>query len=125
MCGSSKQLNPSATGGILTANLASTPRKGEFIGLSNDDNYYVPGYLEQMVNELTWQEADLVVCQTLHSYGGWQVSAATLNETDLGAFIARRSLTEKVKWEGDDFRKADKRYIARLGEASRLSRSRH
>ena len=42
---------------------------GEFIGLSNDDNYYVPGYLEQIVNALA--DADIAMCEILHSYSGW------------------------------------------------------
>lgn len=45
--------------------------QGEWIGLSNDDNYYVPGFIEQMVNAGEEHGADLVLCETLHSYSGW------------------------------------------------------
>ena len=43
---------------------------GEVIGLQNDDNYLVPGFLEQMVWSIQ-DGAALVLCDTVHSYLGW------------------------------------------------------
>jgi predicted protein tyrosine phosphatase len=83
---------------------------GDFIGLSNDDNYYVPGYLEQMVNALESSGAELAMCSMLHSYWGWQQLEAG---HDLGSWIARRSLVDRTPWNGDDFF-YDDRYIAGL-----------
>ena len=40
--------------------------------MSNDDNYYVPGYFEQML--LSMNNVDLVMCQLLHSKAGWAVN---------------------------------------------------
>jgi hypothetical protein len=82
--------------------------RGEFIGMSNDDNYYVPGYLEQMV--LALENAELAICPFLHSYGGWRVSQAG---GDLGCWIARASLVRKVPWTGLDFT-SDKDYIREM-----------
>ena len=73
---------------------------GDYIGLSNDDNYYVPGYFEQMVGALRRADADLALCRMLHSYWGWQVLEAG---HDLGSWIAKRSLVARHPWQGDDF----------------------
>ncbi|MGZ5061243.1 MAG: glycosyltransferase [Usitatibacter sp.] len=73
---------------------------GELVGLSNDDNYYVPGYLEQMVNALQKEGADLAMCAMLHSYWGWRPLEPG---HDLGSWIARRVLVERTPWRGDHF----------------------
>ena len=65
---------------------------GELIGLSNDDNYYVPGYFEQMVGALQAENADLVMCRMLHSYWGWRMIDAG---NDLGSWLAKRELVER------------------------------
>jgi predicted protein tyrosine phosphatase len=68
--------------------------RGEYVGISNDDNYYVPGYLEQMVFALEHNNADLAICQILHSYSGWSV---TMAGGDLGCWIARKRLMERCQ----------------------------
>ena len=82
--------------------------RGEFISTSNDDNYYVPGYLEQMVNAL--RDADLAMCKLLHNYFAWEICPAG---TDLGSWIARAELIRKVPWKGDEFT-SDQDYIKTL-----------
>ena len=82
--------------------------QGEFIGLSNDDNYYVPGYLEQMLNAL--KNADVATCLIVHSYAGWQVVPAG---RDLGSWIARASLVRQIRWPGEHFT-ADADYLQKL-----------
>ncbi|HEY2629800.1 MAG TPA: glycosyltransferase, partial [Usitatibacter sp.] len=91
---------------------------GEMIGLSNDDNYYVPGYLEQMVNALEDEGSELVMCSMLHSYWGWkQLDAGH----DLGSWIARRDLVLRTPWSGDHFF-YDADYVALLKKnASKIS----
>jgi len=89
--------------------LALDACQGDYLGLSNDDNYYCPGYLEQMLFALQSQTADLAVCQVLHSYAAWSVSAGI----DLGCWIARRELVRKVPWPGEHFT-ADTSYIEAL-----------
>jgi hypothetical protein len=83
---------------------------GTLIGLSNDDNYYVPGYLEQMVNALQRDDADLVMCAMLHSYWGWKAIEAG---HDVGSWIARRELLRRTPWAGDGFF-YDAEYLALL-----------
>lgn len=89
--------------------------RGEWIGLTNDDNYYVPGYVEQMLGAAQDADADLVLCKCLHAYSGWQVVP---EGQDLGAWLARRELVKSTPWEGDDFT-ADKRYLLRLLDKAR------
>jgi hypothetical protein len=79
--------------------------RGEWIGLSNDDNYYVPGYIEQMV--YAGRNADLVMCEFLHSYHGWRASEPG---SDLGSWIARSDVVRRFPWPGVDFH-ADKIYL--------------
>ncbi len=73
---------------------------GELIGLSNDDNYYVPGYFEQMVNALEDTQAEIVFCGMLHSYWGWQKVEPG---HDVGSWIARRELVRRTPWTGEGF----------------------
>jgi hypothetical protein len=87
--------------------------RGEFIGLSNDDNYYVPGYLEQMVNAL--RDADLAMCKLMHNYFAWDICPAG---TDLGAWIGRAELVKKVPWKGEEFT-SDQDYIKALKAAAK------
>jgi hypothetical protein len=83
--------------------------RGDYIGLSNDDNYYVPGYIEQMLHAMG-DTADLVLCQLLHSHSGWKVDPPG---NDIGAWIARASLIRKVPWTGQDFA-SDRDYLVSL-----------
>ena len=84
--------------------------RGDFIGMSNDDNYYVPGYIEQMLNAL--DNADIALCQTLHSNAGWRVDPVGI---DLGCWIARASLVRQVPWQGQEYT-SDRDYIQALVE---------
>jgi hypothetical protein len=86
---------------------------GEYIGLSNDDNYYVPGYLEQMLLAIEYGKADMAVCQTLHSYAGWNVTAPG---GDLGCWIAKADVVKKTPWPSNEF-DADREYIDRLARS--------
>lgn len=72
--------------------------RGEYIGLSNDDNYYVPGYLEQMLLAMEGHGADLAFCKALHSYSAWDVVPEA---TDLGCWIGRAELVRRAKWPGN------------------------
>ena len=71
--------------------------KGEWSGLGNDDNCYLPGYFEQMV--YAGPNADLVMCPFLHSYFVWTAAVAG---GDLGCWLARNSLIRQVPWTGAD-----------------------
>jgi len=89
--------------------------RGELVGLSNDDNYYVPGYFEQMVNAIEAEGADLALCAMLHSYWGWKPIEPG---HDLGSWLARRELLSKTPWQGDHFF-YDAEYLAQLKKNAR------
>ena len=87
--------------------------RGDWIALTNDDNYYVPGWIEQML--IAGRDADVVLCDTLHSYFGWGVHATAPQPggADLGCCMARAALVRAVPWPGDD-QYADGRFIQSL-----------
>jgi Glycosyl transferase family 2 len=88
---------------------------GDYIGMSNDDNWYTPGYLEQMLLALQTEGAGLALCDMLHSYTGWGVVAAApvKGVADLGCWIARGELVRQERWPGNDF-ESDGVFIERL-----------
>ena len=86
--------------------------RGEFIGLSNDDNYYVPGYLEQMIAALTANQADVAACQMLHSYYGWDLVVS--HGFDLGSWIAHRDLVRQTAWPANLEWDSDSQYFRGL-----------
>jgi hypothetical protein len=97
--------------------------QGAFVGMANDDDYYVPGYLEQMVNALEWNSADLALCYMAHGYHGWSACIASAGEQssgDVGNWIARAELVKANPWEGDQF-DSDQKYIRRLAAAGRVT----
>jgi hypothetical protein len=88
--------------------------RGEFIGLQNDDNYLVPGYLEQMIGAMTMENADLALCRFLHSYCGWDDID---NPRDLGAWMARATIVRKTPWSGAELL-SDQDYLKALKAAA-------
>ena len=84
--------------------------KGSYVGLSNDDNYYVPGYIEQMVNALVRNSALLALSPMLHSNWAWRYMEAG---HDVGSWIAHRDLIQRTPWSGDEYL-SDAHYMAML-----------
>lgn len=78
----------------------------EFLLITNDDNYYCPVFVEKMFAALEANEADIVMCDMIHSHnepGGRPQSAYSLFQTgpqrcsvDIGCFIARTALAKQV-----------------------------
>lgn len=84
--------------------------QGEWIGTNNDDNYLTPGYIEQMAYAGEQSGASLVLCHAVHRYSAWGVTKAG---QDLGCWLARRELVERVRWTRTDFL-ADEAYLDQL-----------
>jgi len=82
--------------------LADTP----YLLLTNDDNYYCPIFVENMMQALHAHQADLVLCDMIHSHnnpGGHQQPPYSLLKTapqpgsiDIGCFIVKSSLAKQV-----------------------------
>lgn len=75
--------------------------RGEFVGFANDDCYYVPVYLY----ELLLTGADFAYCDMIHSHRGWQPIAARPQRKfiDIGNWLARTELVRSVPWKSDEF----------------------
>lgn len=92
----------------------------EWLGLSNDDNYYVPVYLEWMLSEAQRSKAEFVYCDAVHSHKQWSVLAAELRrgKIDLGHFLANKRLTQSIAFDKYTFA-GDWDYISRLQAVAR------
>lgn len=83
--------------------------QGEFVGHTNDDNYYVPCYFERMMPPLLSNHADFVYCDMIHSHFNYAIFPTTPKQCaiDAGGWIARKSnLPEKwldKGWCGDGY----------------------
>jgi hypothetical protein len=82
--------------------LTNTP----YLLLTNDDNYYCPIFVEKMMQALQTHQADIVLCDMIHSHnnpGGHQQPPYSLLKTapqpgsvDIGCFIVRTNLAKQV-----------------------------
>lgn len=73
---------------------------GDWVLHTNDDNYYVPAFLEAMLYEAAQAHAELVYCNFVSSHYSWRPIDAKLkvSHIDYGAFLARRELAHRVPW---------------------------
>lgn len=77
-----------------------------FLLLTNDDNYYCPVFVEKMFQALSAHQADLVLCDMIHSHnnpGGHAQPPYSLLKTapqpgliDIGCFIVKTELAKGV-----------------------------
>ena len=89
---------------------------GEFVGHTNDDNYYAPVYFEKMVEGLESTPADFAYCDMIHSHQGWQLFSTEprANLLDAGGWVCRKSFLPE-KW-GDKSFNGDGVYINQIME---------
>jgi len=86
---------------------------------TNQDNYYVPVFLEWLLSAAQAQGAWFVYCDFVRSHRLWacQATRPRRGEIDLGAFLAHRRLAEAVAFDSDGFA-ADGDYAERLVAAA-------
>jgi glycosyltransferase involved in cell wall biosynthesis len=92
---------------------------GDFIGHSNDDNYYAPVYFEWLIHSMLSGDAQFAYCNMIHSHHAWQPLSCDLRpgQIDGGGWIARADIVRDTPWPDD--RKdgmADGIYVQRLVE---------
>jgi hypothetical protein len=82
----------------------------DFILLTNDDNYYVPRFVEFMFKEVIFNTG-IIYCDTVHSHMDYRLHTSELKENfiDLGAFIVRADVAKETGFLYDHF-SADGRY---------------
>jgi hypothetical protein len=94
--------------------------EGEFVGFTNQDNYYAPVYLEWTVSKLVVEKADLAYCDMVHSHQLWRpfTTAPKPGRIDLGCYLARRGLVAATPWTDHSFR-GDGTYFEQLAKRAR------
>jgi hypothetical protein len=76
----------------------------DYILMSNDDNYYVPRFVEFMLNAVD-QRAGIIYCDTVHSHCDYDYHHSELKENhiDMGAFMVRADVAKSVGFNHDHF----------------------
>lgn len=94
----------------------------DFVLITNDDNYYVPEFIEQMLQktERVVLPVGLVFCDTVHSYMKYSVLTSQLkeNQIDMGSFIVRLDIAKKVGFKHRHL-SADGRYAEECADFCR------
>jgi hypothetical protein len=93
----------------------------DFVLLTNDDNYYVPVFVEYMMQQAT-RTVGMVICNTVHSHFQYKVheSKPIENSIDMGAFWVRLPIAKAVGFNWDDF-SADGKYAEECANACRCN----
>jgi len=94
----------------------------DYVLMTNDDNYYVPVYIESMLSKCN-NGVGIVSCNTVHSHFQYKVHESLLKcgRIDMGAFIVRYPIAKEVGFNHIDFA-ADGHYAEECAEACRLNR---
>jgi hypothetical protein len=88
----------------------------DYVLITNDDNYYVPTFVGQMLNAGKALNVGITICDTIHSHLGHVVQGSVLAEggIDMGAFIVRYPVAKTVGFNHIHM-SADGRYAAECG----------
>ena len=83
--------------------------------LTNDDNYYMPVFLEWLLATGNSAKVSVVYCDMIHSHKQWKAMPTNFRyrHLDLGGFIVRSSLAKQVPFTSVNFN-ADGDWIDRL-----------
>ena len=84
--------------------------KYDYVLITNDDNYYVPKFVEYFLAECD-PKVGIVYCDTVHSHCNYAVHYSKLKEQgiDMGAFIVRLDIAKKTGFNHIHF-SADGKY---------------
>jgi len=95
----------------------------DFVLITNDDNYYVPTFVELMLKECRRDDVGFVYCNTLHSYMGYNVLDTEIRENliDMGSFIVKLDIARHVGFNSIKF-SADGLYAVECVQYCRLRR---
>ena len=89
---------------------------GDWIGLTNDDNYYVPGYLKKMTDAIkSSPKIKMVMCDMLHKEFQWMMCMCEpiITRCDLGNWLVRAEIAKSTPWPGNDVAD-DGRYVEQI-----------
>jgi len=93
----------------------------DFVLITNDDNYYVPKFVEYMFNAAKTQ-VGMVYCDTVHNYINYDVlqTHIKVGQIDMGSFIVRVDVAKKVGFDSVKV-EADGIYAVKCSEYCRKS----
>jgi hypothetical protein len=89
--------------------------EAQYIGFTNQDNYYAPTYFEWLISELQRKKAEFAYCDMVHSHKTWKpmTTAPRYRHLDVGGFIVTQDLVRRTEWRDFSF-KGDGTYINEL-----------
>lgn len=90
---------------------------GQYIGHTNDDNYYAPLYLAAMVHALQSTDSQFALCNMVHSHHGYNVlnTRPEPGWIDGGGWLCDASVVKQTPWpEPKSFQGADGLYAHSL-----------
>jgi glycosyltransferase involved in cell wall biosynthesis len=84
----------------------------QYIMFTNDDDYYVPHFLEYMFSKIEESNLDLVLCDMVHSFSGFHefITEPRKLRVDIGCFIIRTEIAKSVGFMDKSF-EADGSFI--------------
>ena len=94
---------------------------GDFVLMTNDDNYYVPIFVDYMLGRIG-ANIGMVYCDSVHSHFQYihHTTQVKLNHIDIGSFIVRLDIAKSVGFTGTAFN-ADGIYAIKCYDLCRRS----
>lgn len=76
----------------------------DWVIYTNEDNYYVPVFLERMINAAVSNNTKMVYCDMLHSHYQWNLfeTYPELCRIDMGSFMTHIDLIKDTPWTDYD-----------------------
>lgn len=78
--------------------------EGDYLLMTNDDNYYVPRFIEFMLS-VCGDKTGMAYCNTIHSHFEYKLNMTEIKKgrIDIGAFIVRLDIAKEAGFKHDDF----------------------
>lgn len=107
-------------------NMGIAAARGNWLGLTNDDNYYAPAYFQWLIQEALRQRADFVYSDCVHSHRDWahMVTRPRYRHLDLGGWLARTKVVRQVRFDKHTFNGDGdfiNRLVARAGRTAKVN----
>ena len=87
--------------------------QGTYIGLTNDDNYHVPTYVETLLRAIYLHDAQFAYCNLLHNYFEYipLSTAPIVGRIDATGWIAHHSIVKTTPWRYKGGRVDDGKWV--------------
>jgi len=97
-------------------NVSMMEPHADWVLFTNEDNYYVPVFLERMIMTAKNHNTKMVYCDSVHSHFGYSVlnSSVKIDFIDMGSFISHMDLIKTTQWT-DFTANSDGIYAEKIG----------